>query len=48
MNSPNLTPEQQAMVEMWDRHTAAEFEDKNIQATMETMTSDPFVNLSLL
>ncbi len=28
MNSHNLTPEQQAMVEMWERHTAAEFEEK--------------------
>ena len=44
MNSPNLTAKQQAMVEIWDRHTAAEFEDKNIQATMATMTPDPFVN----
>jgi carboxymethylenebutenolidase len=44
MNSPNYTPEQQAMVEMWERHTAAEFNEKNIQATMATMTSDPFVN----
>ena len=44
MSSSSLTPKQQAMVEMWDRHTAAEFEDKNIQATMATMTPDPFVN----
>ena len=44
MNSHNLTPEQQAMVEMWERHTAAEFEEKSIQATMATMTSNPFVN----
>ena len=44
MNSRNLTPEQQAMVEIWERHTAAEFEEKSINATMATMTSDPFVN----
>lgn len=44
MNSRDLTSEQQAMVEMWERHMAAEFEDKSIQATMATMTSDPFVN----
>ena len=44
MNSHNLTPEQQAMVEMWERHTAAEFEEKSIDATMATMTSNPFVN----
>jgi len=44
MNSRRLTPEQQAMVEMWERHMAAEFEEKSINATMATMTSDPFVN----
>ena len=44
MNSRNLTPEQQAMVEMWERHMAAEFKEKSIDATIATMTSDPFVN----
>lgn len=44
MNSRNLTPEQQAMVEVWERHMAAEFKEKSINATMATMTSDPFVN----
>ena len=44
MNSRNLTPEQQAMVEMWERHMAGEFEEKSIHATMATMTSNPFVN----
>ncbi len=43
MNS-KFTPKQQAMVEMWERHMAAEFEMKSINATMETMTSHPFVN----
>ena len=32
------------MVEVWERHTAAEFEEKSINVTMATMTSDPFVN----
>ena len=32
------------MVEMWERHMAAEFKEKSINATMATMTSDPFVN----
>ena len=32
------------MVEMWDKHTAAEFENKSIEATMDTMSADPFVN----
>lgn len=39
-----LTPKQQAMVDMWERHMAAEFEMKSIDATMATMTSNPFVN----
>lgn len=39
-----LTPSQQAMVETWDRHTAAEFDEKSIDATMATMTATPFVN----
>lgn len=44
MNRCKLTPEQQALVEIWERHMAAEFDEKSINATMETMTSDPFVN----
>jgi len=32
------------MVEMWGRHTASEFGAKSIDATMATMSSDPFVN----
>jgi carboxymethylenebutenolidase len=44
MNGSRLTPEQQTMVEVWERHMAAEFEEKSITATMSTMTSDPFVN----
>jgi len=44
MESSNLTPEQQGMVVLWERHMAAEFQEKSIGATMATMTSDPFVN----
>jgi hypothetical protein len=44
MNRRYLTPEQQAMVETWERHMAAEFQRKSIDATMATMTSTPFVN----
>ena len=44
MNNHNLTPEQQAMVEIWERHMAAEFEEKSITSTMATMTQDPSVN----
>ncbi|WP_091384208.1 ester cyclase [Microbulbifer marinus] len=43
MNNP-LTSRQQAIVDMWERHMAAEFEMKSIDATMETMVEHPFVN----
>jgi len=32
------------MVETWERHTAAEFATKSIDATMATMTAEPVVN----
>ena len=44
MNEQELNSQQRGMVEMWERHMAAEFEAKSIDATMETMASDPFVN----
>jgi carboxymethylenebutenolidase len=44
MTGPVLSPEQQSMVELWERHMAAEFESKDIDATMATMTRTPFVN----
>ena len=44
MADQDLNKQQQAMVEMWERHMAAEFKTKSIDARMGTMTSDPFVN----
>lgn len=44
MTDQDLNQEQQAMVDIWERHMAAEFKTKDIDATMATMTSDPFVN----
>ncbi len=44
METTDLTPEQRAMAEMWDRHTAAEFEHRSIDKTMATMSDAPFVN----
>ena len=32
------------MLDIWERHMAAEFATKSIEATMATMTSQPFVN----
>ena len=29
----------------WDAHLRSELIDKNVDATMNTMTSDPYVNL---
>ena len=44
MNISKLTTKQQEMVEIWEKHMAAEFEEKSINLTMATMTSEPFVN----
>jgi carboxymethylenebutenolidase len=44
MTDQDLNAQQQTMVEIWERHMAAEFETKSIDETMATMTSDPFVN----
>lgn len=35
---------ERAMVELWERHMASEFEAKSVDATMATMGSNPFVN----
>jgi carboxymethylenebutenolidase len=39
-----LSPEQQAMVAVWEAHMAAEFADHDIDKTMATMSENPFVN----
>lgn len=39
-----LTPEQRAMVELWDAHVDAEFESKDAVASCSTMTDVPYVN----
>ena len=44
MINPNLSSKQQKMVEIWERHIAAEFKEKNTSATMATMSKDPIVN----
>jgi len=44
MTSQGLPPQLQGMVESWERHMASEFESKDIDATMATMTRTPFVN----
>lgn len=44
MTGHDLSSAQRAMVDIWERHTAAEFGSKSVKATMETMTADPVVN----
>lgn len=44
MREQELTAPQRAMVDMWERHMAAEFDTKSIDATMATMTAEPVVN----
>lgn len=39
-----LTPEQRAMVELWEAHLEAEFETKDADASCGTMTEVPYVN----
>lgn len=39
-----FSPRQQKLVDIWDRHTEAEFAEHNVQATMETMTDSPHVH----
>jgi carboxymethylenebutenolidase len=44
MTEQDLTASQRALVETWERHMAAEFDSRSIEATMATMTADPVVN----
>src|SRR3954452_3516563 len=44
MPEQELTAAQRALVETWERHMAAEFATKSVEATMATMTADPVVN----
>jgi carboxymethylenebutenolidase len=44
MTDQEFNTRQKEMVEMWERHMDAEFKDVSIDATMATMTSEPFVN----
>src|SRR5262249_5959983 len=39
-----LTPEQRAMVDLWEAHLKAELQDKNSLASCDTMVANPYVN----
>ena len=44
-----LTPAQQKMVEMWEKHVTAEFEAHSLDATLATMTETPsLVNVPVM
>jgi carboxymethylenebutenolidase len=45
VDPPGFTANQQAMLEAWRQHTYAEFELKDPDATLATMTEDPYVLL---
>ena len=38
---PGFTPAEQALIDVWDAHTAAEFEHKDADAAIATMTERP-------
>jgi len=39
-----LTPEQRAMVALWEAHLKAELQDKDAHASCNTMVANPYVN----
>jgi carboxymethylenebutenolidase len=39
-----LTPEQRAMVALWEEHMKAEFQNKDARASCDTMVANPYVN----
>jgi carboxymethylenebutenolidase len=43
-NETDLSPNEQAMVEIWERHMRAEFEDKDADAALGTMSASPHLN----
>ena len=45
----NLTASQRAMAELWDEHTAYEFQAHSTEKPLQTMTDDPVnINVPLL
>src|ERR687886_2899911 len=42
---PILSPAQQEMSDLWDKHTQSEFESQSFDATLDTMVEDePYIN----
>ncbi len=44
VNEEGLTPDQEAMVELFEEHIAAEFDAKSAIAAVNTMVDEPYVN----
>jgi carboxymethylenebutenolidase len=40
----SLSPEQQAMIALWEKHLGCEFQSKNAGETLATMVERPYVN----
>ena len=43
-NEIDLTPQQQAMVEVWERHMRAEFVERSADTALATMSATPYLN----
>lgn len=44
MTSSNLTPEQQKLHDLWERHLMCEFATHDTEETLATMVPDAYVN----
>jgi carboxymethylenebutenolidase len=41
---PNLSPRQKFLVDLWEQHLRAEFQDRDARASCDTMVAHPYVN----
>ena len=44
LDPDTLTAEQRAMLDLWEQHLKAEFQDKDARASCDTMVAHPYVN----
>jgi carboxymethylenebutenolidase len=44
LDRESLAPEQRAMLDLWEEHLKAEFQDKDARASCDTMVARPYVN----
>ena len=43
-NESDLTPQQQVMIDVWEKHMRAEFVDHSADAALATMSATPHLN----